>query len=146
MSGGRAIQLVLALALCSLGACIPLDQNSCRTDQGCASGEVCTDVDECALSENAPNWRVSWTINGEAPSETNCALVTDMSLTISSSQDQRSYAPIACELSTFSFGALPRDYDTARLEARNENGGTLAQARGTGERNTGSELVLNLSL
>ena len=142
-----ANRLALAAAAALAASCIQLaDGNVCSGASDCGAGEVCTDVKECSSPELAPAWRVAWRINGSSPSSGVCSGITELSLTISSTTETQNYVPLACELGAFGFRALPIEYPAARLEARGSRGEVLGSARGSSDRRSETELVLDIEL
>jgi len=141
----RASIVAIGLACCALVGCIPITDNDvCGDDDDCGDDQVCTDVRECSAQDAATPWRVNWTVNGVAANSAGaCELVDNIVLTISSSQEQLTYTPIACTTGSFGFRLIPVEYNTARVTAEGD-GRNLDSASASGSRESGAELSVDL--
>lgn len=108
------------LATGALAGCPVAADGDCAPGDDCGAGAVCTDLAECAAAEDAPRWRIAWTVNGAAVSVDapgDCAAIDELALTVSAPDDLVTYRPVTCALGRFDFTALPSRYDLVILEA-----------------------------
>lgn len=132
----------------ALTGCIPVSEDgACYDDSDCSGSDICTDIKECSSPEDAPPWRIAWTINGAQVSSTapgGCDGVEELTLTIRSNQDQVSYAPVPCTVGSFEFLSLPLRFNGAALRATGAGGERLGSTSGGGDRS--NDLVLDLEI
>jgi hypothetical protein len=143
----RSLRATLLAGLAAMTGCIPVDPGGCLEDAECG-GDLCTDVNTCASPEEAPRWRIVWTVGGAAVSLEEpeaCAPIAELALQVRSDADQVGYRPVRCELGRFEFRALPLAFDRVRIAAFDEGGRRLAVAEVRGDRAL-PEVVLDLAI
>lgn len=142
------MRLAVCACVLALTGCIPVTEDgACYDESDCSGGEVCTDIKECADPDDAPPWRIAWTVNGTPVSSAapgDCEGVEELTLTIRSNMDQVSYAPVPCAVGSFEFLSLPLRFNGASLRATGPGGERLGSTSGGNDRS--SDLVLDLEL
>lgn len=127
----RGVKALLAASLLTLAGCFEaLDGGACTRDSDCP-GAVCTRVGECATQAYA--LRVTWTIDGVAASDTACAGVSELELSVidPSTGTSHTIRPVPCAAGSFFFDKLPLGYTDVQLWSFGLSGERLTFASGT---------------
>lgn len=104
---------------------------SCRQASDCE--DICSPVGECVFADSALDIRVSWTINGVAPTPTApspCGRIADFELRFESASTRDAviaYFPVPCENGTVFYPDMPSRLVQIRLIGIDEFGATVAQ-------------------
>src|SRR5262249_47345502 len=83
----------------------------CEKDSDCG-GDVCARDGECLAPSEVMSIHISWTVNGQAPSDAACANGPDWFVDFSDgfSGGGFGFAPVPCKAGVFSVDKLPNRY------------------------------------
>ena len=119
----RSLLPIALLATLTGSACVVAAPVSCDLDAECDDGLVCARTGECADADQLLSVRLSWTLYGQEASEQTCGslAVTSMEVIFEDQYtgDNRSYAPVACELGQVFFNRMPPRFSSVRVVVKN---------------------------
>jgi len=136
MKGIAIANLCASVASVALSSCsAPSDDGVfCVQDSDCQS--ICSPVEECVHPSTAFDVRVSWTINGQAPTVDEATICGDISYFDVQLEDSRAngslvaYSPVPCSVGQVFYPNIPERLSTVRLVAHAASGVELGAMSG----------------
>lgn len=126
----RIVSVLLAVLA---SACFTAgDAGECNVDQHCGDGFSCTRTAECVSTDTLSSTRLSWTINGVAPSPDDasaCTGIADLEVVFDDSLNgiSTTYEPVPCPIGQVYYDKMPPRFDRVILVAKDNAGRRLAR-------------------
>jgi hypothetical protein len=120
-----AAATVTLVALVGAAGCFT-SGNQCQQDYDCGGGDVCANTHECVGAGDVHRIAVRWTVRGNPASETTCAGIASLEITIVDdvSSATTGYAPVPCPTGIFTFDKLPVGFNRLTLNVNGTDGAT----------------------